>query len=81
MAGKLRQDRLKDVCEVVWAADGVGVTRGDVARALGLKLSPYIIDLLDDLVAAGWVTKVWVGDTYPAGYRYYPVLEKQAREV
>ena len=78
---KLRQDRLQDVCEVVYSSDGVGVTRGDVARALGLKLSPYIIDLLDELVASGYVIKEWNAAFYPAGYRYYPVPEKEVKEA
>lgn len=67
---KWRQSQLQRVLDVVAAAGGVGVTRSQVAAALGLATGIYVTDLLRELVAGGYVNEAWDDDRKRPAYVY-----------
>lgn len=50
-----RADRLNSIVAMAAEAGGVGVTRSDLAAALGVKVSPYLIELIKQVIEAGWL--------------------------
>lgn len=50
-----RADRLNAIVAAAAAAGRAGVTRGDLAAALGIKLSPYLLSLIKEVIDAGWL--------------------------
>lgn len=68
-----RHDRFNQVLEQLWECGRVGgCSRSDIAARLGLKVSPHLIDLVEDLVKQGWVDRTINLDRPSAGYRYFP---------
>lgn len=78
-----RAERFHQILNELWECGRVGgCSRTDIAGRLGLKMSPHLIDLVEDLVTQGWVTKTFNPDRPSAGYRYFPSdrLEKWHEE-
>lgn len=81
---KRKADLLNTIVDMIHASDGAGVSRRDVGSRLGLKQTPYLWDMLREIVASGWAREVWDTSLERPAYRYYPaspvVVEKLTPE-
>lgn len=64
----------QELCDAVYRAvlgAGTPLTRLEIARAIGRKKSPHIVDMIEALTAGGWLSKIESTDKFgrPA-YRY-----------
>jgi len=65
------ESRLDQIIHVVVSArDGGGVTRKEICDAIGLKKSPYTIDLIEKCVSDGWLESHWGIDAI-LPYKFY----------
>lgn len=69
---KKRANRLNAIVEYLHVVNGAGATRRQIAEQIGVKVSPHLIEMLDQIEAAGWAHKVLDDNEYPATWRYYP---------
>lgn len=67
---QVRQGRLETILKAIWECQGC--TRKEIAEALGLKKTPHIINLLNQVVADGWALQETDLTTWPHRIRYYP---------
>jgi len=75
-----RSIRLQQVQEIVNRGGvRVGVDFADIADGLGLKVSPYIRSLIDDLVRAGAIEYRRLESRAPSGYKwvFFPVCDDE----
>lgn len=79
-----RAEVLNEIVAFIHASGGVGVTRRQVREHLGLKMTPYLIDLLNKVVEGGWARVEWDMSLKHPSLVYYPaspvVLEKLTPE-
>lgn len=75
---KWRVRRWEQIYGVAAAAGGAGMTRKDVAGALGLRKSEYLVQILRAMVAAGWLREVWDDDRPHPSFLYIAVAQDQA---
>ena len=52
-----RADRLNALVDFVHSRGGVGVTRREIAEHLGLKMTPYLLELIKQVIDAGWMVE------------------------
>lgn len=68
-----RKDRFDQVLIQLWECGRVGgCSRREIAERLGLAYSPHLINMIEELVTAGWVDRSFNPDRPSAGYRYMP---------
>jgi len=81
MASQIRDTRYNQTWQCVVAADGAGVTVQDVAKCLGVKVTPYLRQILDEMVGFKWVEKkqemIQTGRGLRMGWKFYPVVGVQ----
>jgi len=68
----VRANRLNDVVNCILKSGGVGATRKEIADCLQIKVTPYLNQLCDQVVAEGYATKEMDYNVYPGAWRYYP---------
>lgn len=51
--GKVRQIIVENCCE---ESSGAGLTRTQIAKCVGLKKTPHLYGIINDLVNDGWLT-------------------------
>lgn len=66
-----KANKLNKIIEVVWASGGVGLTRREIGQALGLKKSPHLTALINEVVAGGYIVGEVDIRKLPARLRYY----------
>ena len=71
-----RAERLNQIVECLSRAGQAGMSRREISECLGLKMSPYIIDLVEFLVRKKYATKALDGNVYPATFRYF-LIERE----
>jgi DNA-binding MarR family transcriptional regulator len=68
-----RELRFDQVLNALWECGRVGgCSRKDIAGMLHLSVSPHLINLVESLVAEGWVDRTFNPDRPSAGFRYFP---------
>jgi hypothetical protein len=55
----IRENRYKEIYACVQASGGVGVALKEVAECLKVKPTPYIGELLSEMVGYGWLRREW----------------------
>lgn len=73
----LMQER---ILNVLYAAEGKPLTRRQVARRCDLKKTPYLVRLLEGLVAANCVTREIDIQSYPSRYVYF-ITDENLRQL
>lgn len=53
----VRDLRYQQAYECVSKAGGAGATLVEIGECLGVKVSPYLRDVMDEMVGFGWVSK------------------------
>lgn len=75
----IREAKLKEVYLCVSGAGESGATVQDVAKCLNVKVTPYVYELLDQLIAMQWARKeqgiIQTGRGARMGWRYYVIPE------
>jgi Mn-dependent DtxR family transcriptional regulator len=66
-----RSKRKNEALEALYRQDGAGMTRREIALALGLSKSPFILSMMHELENEGLVVKVWDEEVFPPTYRYF----------
>jgi len=66
-----KADRLNALLECLNRAGAKGMVRKEVADCLGIKVSPYLNELLHIIVAEGYAYAEWEMTTYPHRWRYW----------
>lgn len=85
----VQEARMKQIDEIVQRAGATGATISEIAKALPvaadqkpIKVTPYLLGLLDKCVEVGWLRKeqsyFQTGRGLRMGWRYYAVLESQS---
>lgn len=65
----IRMNRAQQIYAVLESTGGAGLTSKEISRAVGLKLSPYVWDLLSAGVERGWWVCIERPVTTSQGYR------------
>lgn len=67
---KRKAEVLNEITDYIHSSNGVG--RLEIAKAVGLKKTPYLYTLLDEIVKAGWAREVWDTSLERPAFIYYP---------
>ena len=68
-----RRLRLEQMLSVLWTCNREGgCTRADIAQMIGLKKTPHLIGLLQQLVKDGWIVETVDTLSWPHRMRYTP---------
>ena len=70
-----RADRLNNMLECLSRAGAAGMTRRQFADCMGLKISPYLTELVETLVADGHATKELDLSQKLPTWKYYVVQQ------
>lgn len=62
--------RFNAIYEAVANAGNDGITAAEIAKAIGLKKSKYLMDLLDRMIQAEWIRREFIDGRYKH-YRYF----------
>lgn len=77
----IREAKLKEVYLCVHGAGEAGATVQDVAKCLNVKVTPYVYELLDQMIDLNWARKeqgiIQTGRGARMGWRYYVVPESE----
>ena len=65
----IRMRRAQQMYDAIASAGGAGLTAKEISRAVGLKMSPYVWDLLAAGVERGWWIFIEREVTTGQGYR------------
>lgn len=78
----IREAKLQEVYLCIRGAGEAGATVQDVAKCLKLRVTPYVRDMLDQLIELRWVRKeqgiIETGRGSRMGWRYFDVPEGQS---
>lgn len=66
-----KANKLNSIIEYVWASGGAGVTRKEIAVHLGLKKTPHLTALINEVMAGGYIVSEVDIKKLPARLRYY----------
>ena len=66
-----RVSKLNLIVEALERADHTGLTRKDIAAVLGIKKSPYLIELIQQILDSGWATAEMKLNSYPPKWKYH----------
>lgn len=72
-----KADRLNDMLECLNRAGTAGMTRRQFAECMGLKISPYLTELVETLVTHGYATKLMDNSGKLPTWKYYPIVQAQ----
>lgn len=75
---KWKVRRWEQIYRAASAAGGAGLTRKEVAGALGLRKSEYLVQILRAMVAAGYLTEAWDDDRPHPSFVYAAVAQQAA---
>jgi DNA-binding IclR family transcriptional regulator len=70
-----KADRLNTMLECLDRAGASGLNRREFAQCLGLKVTPYLSQLLETLIQHGYAQKSLDNTVYPPAWRYYPIAQ------
>lgn len=77
----IREEKLKQVYLCVHGAGEAGATIQEVAKCLQIKVTPYVREMLDQLIALHWARKeqsiIQTGRGARMGWRYFVVPDGQ----
>ena len=76
----VREEKLKEVFTCIDRAGDAGATVLDVATCLNMKVTPYLREMLDQLVSFGWVRQeqsiIRTSRGARMGWRYFVIAEQ-----
>lgn len=67
-----REGKLIKIVCAIGRGGALGLTRTEIGKALGLKKSPYLLQLIDTVEHEGYTVKEMFQNCYPPRYVYYP---------
>ena len=66
-----RADKLNLIVAALHGAGATGLTRSEIAAALGLKKSPYLLQLIQQVLDKGYAVGFMYQNCYPPRFIYY----------
>lgn len=66
-----RADKLNLIVDCLNRAGAAGMVRKEIAECLGIKVSPYLNELLKTVIDHGFARAEWEMTTYPHRWRYW----------
>lgn len=78
----IRDEKMNKVYRAIWqlSRDGAEPTAANIARAVGMRKTPYLMGMLSEMLAMGWIAREQSVVTTDAGQRLGYVYSVVTRE-
>lgn len=63
--------KIKAIDECLRRVGQTGATRKEIAECLGLKVTPYLKGMIQELLNRGFARAEWETEAYPPRWRYF----------
>lgn len=66
-----RANMLNEIVRCLELAGRAGMTRLEIASCLGVKRTPHLVGMINQVVEHGWASQAWDDSGRRAQYRYH----------